>query len=144
VELDPNFDYAHSMLGDALAVTGQFDEAIAEHEKASQLTGPNNPPTPLMRLAYTYAMKGDREKALAQLNRAVESRRGPFVNAFGRALVYMALGDKNEAINSLEESYREKQSNYINMIRVHPFLDPLRGDPRFERLADQIVPLDVK
>jgi len=144
VELDPNFDYAHSMLGDALAVTGQFDEAIAEHEKASQLTGPNNPPTPLMRLAYTYAMKGDREKALAQLNRAVESRRGPFVNAFGRALVYMALGDKNEAINSLEESYREKQSNYINMIRVHPFLDPLRGDPRFERLADQIVPPDSK
>jgi len=59
-------------------------------------------------------------------------------------LVYMALGDKNEAINSLEESYREKQSNYINMIRVHPFLDPLRGDPRFERLADQIVPPDSK
>jgi TolB-like protein/Flp pilus assembly protein TadD len=77
VELDPNLDYAHSMLGDALAVTGQFDEAIAEHEKASRLMGPNNPPTPLMRLAYTYAMKGDREKALAQLNQGLSLYAAP-------------------------------------------------------------------
>jgi hypothetical protein len=30
------------------------------------------------------------------------------------------------------------------MIRVHPFLDPLRGDPRFEKLANQVVPPDAK
>jgi tetratricopeptide (TPR) repeat protein len=131
------------MLGDALALTGRFDEAIAEHEKAYRLNTSRDPPTPLMRLAYTYAMKGDREKALAQLNHAVESIHGPYKCAFGRAVVYMVLGDKNEAINWLEQSSRDKESTYINMIRVHPFLDPLHGDPRFEKLANQIVP-DLK
>jgi TolB-like protein/Tfp pilus assembly protein PilF len=110
VELDPNFDFAHSMLGDALALTGRFDEAIAEHEKAYRLNTSRDPPTPLMRLAYTYAMKGDREKALAQLNHAVESIHGPYKCAFGRAVVYMVLGDKNEAINWLEQSSRDKES----------------------------------
>jgi TolB-like protein/Flp pilus assembly protein TadD/class 3 adenylate cyclase len=143
VELDPNFDFAHSMLGDALALTGQFDEAIAEHEKAYHLRMPHDPPTPLMRLAYTYAMKGDRENALAQLNRAIASIRGPYNCAFGRAVVHTVLGDKSEALNWLEQSYRDKESTYINMIRVHPFLDALRGDPRFEELANRIVPPDL-
>ncbi len=144
VELDPNFDFAHSMLGDALALTGHFDEAIAEHEKAYHLRAPHDPPTPLVRMAYTYAMKGDREKALAQLNQAIASIRGPYNCAFGRAVVYMVLGDKNEALNWLEQSYRDKESAYINMIKVHPILDPLRGDPRFERLANQVAPMDLK
>jgi TolB-like protein/Flp pilus assembly protein TadD/class 3 adenylate cyclase len=144
VELDPNFDFAHSMLGDALILTGQFDEAIAEHEKAYHLRAPHDPPTPLVRMAYTYAMKGDREKALAQLNQAIASIRGPYNCAFGRAVVQVALGDNNEALNWLEQSYRDKESAYINMIRVHPFLDPLRGDPRFEKLASQVVPPDLK
>jgi TolB-like protein/Flp pilus assembly protein TadD len=144
VELDPNFDFAHSMLGDALTLTGQFDEAIAEHEKAYHLRAPHDPPTPLVRMAYTYAMKGDREKALAELNQAIASIRGPYNCAFGRAVVHIALGDKNEALNWLEQSYRDKESAYINMIKVHPFLDPLRGDSRFEKLANQIVPPDLK
>ena len=68
----------------------------------------------------------------------------PPVWAYGCALVYIGLGDKEEAINWLEQSYRQKEGVDISLIRVHPFLDPLRRDPRFEKLANQIVPLDVK
>ena len=142
VELEPSFIWAHDMLGDALTLAGQFDEAVAEYEKAYQLRAAHDPPNSLVRLAYAYAIKGEREKALGQLNQADSIRPGAF--AFGRALVHMALGDKDNALNWLEQSYRDKDSNYINMIRVHPFLDPLRGDPRFEKLANQVVPPDPK
>src|SRR5438132_3163176 len=140
VELDPGFPYAHSMLGDAFVLSGQLDQAIGEYEKAHNI---GNEYYPLMREAHAYALKGERERALKMFNYARQLSKPP-VWAYGCALVYIGLGDKEEAINWLEQSYRQKESVDISLIRVHPFLDPLRGDPRFEKLANQIVPLDVK
>ena len=63
----------------------------------------------------------------------------------GVALVYLGLGDKNEAINWLERGYQNKEAARIGQIKVDPMLDPLRGDPCFEKLANQIVlPDNVK
>jgi hypothetical protein len=61
---------------------------------------------------------------------------------YGLALIYLALGDKNEALNRLEESYRTGEVGFNLYIKVASQLDPLRGDPRFEELANQIVPRD--
>ena len=56
------------------------------------------------------------------------------------AIVYLALGDKEEALRWLEQSYQDRAGADIGWIRVDPLLDPLRGDPRFEALAEKIVP----
>jgi hypothetical protein len=56
------------------------------------------------------------------------------------ALVYLGLGDRNEALHWLEESYRERDGFNIGPIRIDPLLTPLHGDPRFEALAERIVP----
>jgi hypothetical protein len=60
------------------------------------------------------------------------------------ALIYLALGDKNEALNRLEESYRTGEVGFNLYIKVDPLVDPLRGDPRFEELADKIIPRDLE
>jgi len=52
----------------------------------------------------------------------------------------LGLDDKTEALHWLEESYRERDGDSIGVIRVDPLLDPLRDDPRFEALAEKIVP----
>ncbi|MBA3961295.1 MAG: hypothetical protein H0X40_05260 [Chthoniobacterales bacterium] len=135
VELDPAFPYAHSMLGEALVLSGQLDQAIGEYERTYNISHEH---FPLLRAAHAYALKGDRKKALQLFNQAKELGK-PIVWAFGCALVHIGLGDKEEAINWLEQSYRQKESTNISLIRVHPFLDPLRGDPRFEKLADKII-----
>lgn len=57
-------------------------------------------------------------------------------------MVHLGLGQKEQAIDWLERSYLDKETGIIDIITIDPLLDPLRGDPRFEKLANQIVPPD--
>ena len=43
-------------------------------------------------------------------------------------------------MNWLERGYQEHDGFDLGAIRVDPILAPLRGDPRFEALAEKIVP----
>jgi TolB-like protein/Tfp pilus assembly protein PilF len=138
VELDPNFGTTHRCLGEALELSGQLEQAIAEYEKGYKFLNDDHA---LAYVAHAYGLKGDREKALQLLTQLEE--RGTLW-AFGFALVHLGLGDNNEAVSWLERSYRNKEAAKISLIKVEPLLDPLRGDPRFERLANQVVPPDVK
>jgi TolB-like protein/Tfp pilus assembly protein PilF len=141
LELDPNFGQTYRCLGEALELSGQLDQAIVEYEKGCSVS---NDDRIVMILAHAYALRGDREKALQRLNQAKELEEQSGVWAYGVALVYLGLGDKNEALNWLERSYQNKEAARIVQIKVDPMLDLLRGDPRFEKLANQIVPPNAK
>jgi len=138
VELDPNFWTTHRNLGEALELNGQLDQGLTEYEKSYKLS--NDDQITLAYLAHAYALKGDREKALQLFTQMRELEQRGIVWSFGFALVYLGLGDKSEAVNHLERSYQNKEAAKISLIKVEPLLDPLRGDPRFERLANQVVP----
>ena len=56
---------------------------------------------------------------------------GAFVNA------YLGLGDNEQAFVWLEQAYKE-QSNILQFVKVHPYFDPLRGDPRFADLVRRV------
>jgi hypothetical protein len=57
--------------------------------------------------------------------------------------MYIALDDKERAIDEMERAYRERDPNVAD-IKVDPMLDDLRGNPRFEALVNQIVPANVR
>ena len=142
-ELDPNFGQTHVFLGHALEVSGDSAGAIREYEKAYEVekahrTGGKDVGSPF--LAYAYALQGEQEKAL-QLLRQLEDleRRNGGVFAFGLAMVHLRLGQKEQAIDWLERSYLDKELP-MSFIKVNPWLEPLRGNPRFEKLANQIIP----
>jgi hypothetical protein len=90
-------------------------------------------------------MKGDRERALQLLSQLqdIERRKGS-VEAYSYAIIYLSLGENGQAVDWLERSYRAKELPDIGNIKVNPMLDPLRGDPRFEKLANQVLPPDVR
>ncbi len=142
-ELDPNFGQTHAFLGLALGLSGDSAEAIGEYEKAYEAekahrTGAKDVGSPW--LAYAYALQGEREKALQLLGQLEDlERRNGGVLAFGLAMVHLCLGQKEQAIDWLERSYLDKELP-ISFIKVNPALDPLRGDPRFEKLANQVIP----
>ena len=59
------------------------------------------------------------------------------VSPFFIALVYTALGDKDEAFRWLEKAVAER-SGSVRYLKIEPRLDPLRSDPRFEALLRQV------
>jgi TolB-like protein/Flp pilus assembly protein TadD len=137
LELDPNFGLTHRNLGETLELSGQLEQAIAEYEKAYKLRTDEHA---LAYLAHAYALKGEHEKTSQLLTQMKEfEQRGPLW-AFGFALVYVGLGDRNEAVNWLERSYQNREFAKLSLIKVEPMLDPLRGDPRFEALVEKIIP----
>jgi TolB-like protein/Flp pilus assembly protein TadD len=137
IEMDPGYYFAHSNLAQALEMKGDRDGAIAEYQKARAL---NDDPGVLAYLARFYGLGGNKtetEKILDQLKELSKQR---YVSDYSFALVYLGLGEKEEALHWLEQSYRDRAGSDVTWIRVDPLLDPLRGDPRFEALAEKIVP----
>ena len=140
VEMDPGFYYAHWTLGNALELKGLTEEAIAEYKEAIAL---NDDPLPRALLGHLYAKIGRKNEALAilkQVRELRESSKQRYVSPYNLALIHIGLGQKDEALQLLEETYQDRDGYDIAFIKVEPLLDPLRGDPRFETLVQKVFP----
>src|SRR2546430_1566365 len=105
LEMDPNFYFAQWSYGLALMLQKKIPEAIAQFEKAASIT---DDPIPLGMLGLGYGVNGRKDDAQKILVRLLESRAQRFTPAYSLALVCLGLGDQDQAINWLEESYREQ------------------------------------
>src|SRR5215211_3197964 len=137
IEIDANFYFAQWSYGLALELQGKNSEAIAQYEKAAAI---GDDPIPLGVLGRAYGLAGRKDDARKILEPLQRARAERYTAAYALALVNLALGYRNEALNWLEESYRERDGNNIAQIRVDPFLTSVHGDQRFEALAEKIVP----
>ena len=141
LEMDSGFYYAHWVLGLVFEAKGALDAAIEEYHKARAL---NDDPQVLALLGHAYASSGNKMEGEEILNQLKELSKQRYVSAYSLAIVYLGLGNKGEALRWLEKSYQDRAGYDIATIRVDPFLDPLRGDPRFEALVEKIVPRGAK
>jgi TolB-like protein/tetratricopeptide (TPR) repeat protein len=134
LEMDPGFYYAHWSLGWALAAKGDLDAAIGEYQQARALS---DNPLMLGLLAHAYGFSGNRAEAMKILDQLAALSKQRYVSEYTFALVYLGLGDKEEALRWLAKSYQDRAGD-LRYIRVDPLLDSLRGDPRFEELAAKV------
>jgi TolB-like protein/Tfp pilus assembly protein PilF/predicted Ser/Thr protein kinase len=137
LEIDPNFYYAHGNLGEALEFKGSLNEALEEYAKTRALT---DDPFGLALLAHIHAALGNTGEARKILDQLHEFAKKRYVQSYTFAVANLGLGEREEALRLLEESYRDRAGGDISFIRIDPFLAPLRGEPRFEALADKIAP----
>ncbi len=133
--MDPRFYLTHWDLGQVWQLKGQLNEAIAEYRKAVEL---NDDPFVLALLGQAYARAGQREEAQRILARLSGEAKSRYVHAYSFALMYLALGDKERAIDEMERAYRERAGGDVSWIKVDPLLDDLRGNPRFEALVQKV------
>jgi len=115
-------------LGFALVGAEQFDEAITTLEKAAAQSNRN--PAVLGVLVRAYARGGQRTEALRVMDELHKQRQKGYIPPAAFLNAYLGLGDKEEAFAWLERAVEER-SNIVQYLKVHPFFDPLRGDPRF-------------
>jgi tetratricopeptide (TPR) repeat protein len=136
LEIDPTFFYAHFNLGIALQAAGDLSGAITEYEKAKQLGDDTYVP---MLCAQAKAYAGDKDAALRMLNDLDKISQHREVVGYCRALLYLSLNNKDEALRWLEQGLKERDGSNISWIKVDPLLDPLHGDPRFEALVQKVI-----
>lgn len=131
VEMNPNFAPAHARLGMNYLKKGMYEEAITENKKATAI---DERPGRAARLGYAYAVAGRSDEAQKVINDLKEQQsKGRYVSPFHFALIYVGLGDKDQAFVWLEKACDER-SDVLWDIKVSPKYDSLRSDPRFTDL----------
>ena len=134
LDLEPTFVRAQVLLGLAYAKKKMFAEAIDLLQKAMALDQNSHSSA---QLGYAYALSGQRDKAQQILDALNEQAKRTYVTPDSFAVIYSALGDKDQAFAWLEKSFTE-HSDFLVYLRVRPTLDSLRSDPRFQDLVRRV------
>ena len=131
----PDDPEALSDLGFVLSANGHSADAIPPLERVVFLT--QGSPAAIGVLIRAYALAGRRADALRLLADLDRRRSEGYVPAAAFVNGYLGLGDKDAAFHWLEQAYAE-QSNILQFLKVHPFFDPIRSDPRFADLVRRV------
>jgi TolB-like protein/class 3 adenylate cyclase/Tfp pilus assembly protein PilF len=133
-----------AMKGDKAAADAAFTNARSEAAKL--LADHPDYAEALCVLGMADAALGNKDDAIREGRRAVElmpvSKNaivGPSLIEF-LALIYAWTGEKDPAFEQLTMAARLPGFLSYGELRLHPFWDPLRGDPRFEKIVASLAP----
>ncbi len=122
-------------LGLSYEASGDLPRAIPECQKAMETEA--TPPWPSAELAHAYAASGRKREAEEILKRLRERAKQSYVPAYNFAEIYIGLGDKEQALTSLEKAYADR-SMILTFLKVDPEFDSLRSEPRFKALLRNV------
>jgi TolB-like protein/Tfp pilus assembly protein PilF len=135
LDVRPDDGGALADMGFALVANDQAADAIPVLEKAIAVS--DHSPAAMGVLVRAYAHAGRRSDALRLLAELHTRRKSAYVPSAAFVNAYLGLGDTDQAFVWLEEAYKE-QSNILQFLKVHPFFDPIRSDPRFAELVRRV------
>ena len=100
----------------------------------------------LSNLAVVDALLGRKDDAIAEAKRAVEmmpilqdALDGPSLE-LNLAVVYGWTGETDLAFEYLNRLAKMPYGLYYNDLKLRPYFEPLRSDPRFEKLLTELAP----
>ncbi len=137
---------AREYAGDIVGARATAQEMLGPLETLCQ-KDPDNPNFAQV-LSLTRAVLGQKDAAIKEAERAIallpsgkDAVDGPR-NEENLASVEVLVGDKNRAIPRLQHLLEIPYTNCLTpaLLRFHPHWDPLRGDPRFQKLCEEKKP----
>ena len=137
----PSFAIDHERLAHLYAYRGEFDKAITEETQARILAGED--PRSVVELEdalhQAFASRGPQGYWEKQLELSARSDNPPeaYTARDGLAILYARLGEKEKALQALEQAHIERQV-HLTEIGVEPAFDTLRSEPRFRDLLHQV------
>jgi TolB-like protein/Tfp pilus assembly protein PilF len=97
-------------------------------------------------LGMADAALGNKEDAIREGRRAVElmpvsknAIEGALLIRY-LAVIYAWTGEKDRALKRLDEAAKIPSYLSYGELRLHPYWDPLRGDPRFDKIVASLAP----
>jgi len=121
--------------GLALEQQGKFSEAIEWFQKGIALSG--NIVYCRSALGHAYGVSGQKTQAIQILNELKALAGRQYVPSYDIAIVYLGLGEKEEAYRWLEKAYDER-SAWMVYLNMDPRLDDLRSELRFKGLVRKV------
>jgi adenylate cyclase len=130
------------MLAGALFSLGRRDEAFTAASRAlgaidARLAVEANDSRALHLAAVLSARIGQRERALAYIDRVLRLRPDEFATAYNVACAYGVLEMREEALDSLDRAVRSGRGD-LGWIEHDPDFDGLRDDPRFDAIVGRL------
>jgi serine/threonine protein kinase/tetratricopeptide (TPR) repeat protein len=132
IAMNPTGEESYRIQGLILTLLGHYDEAERVLREAQQLANPDTTYT-LVTLAYSLASAGDRTLAQDVRNQLLEKRKRDYVSPVELAVVNIALGDHDAAVDWCGRAMDERRG-WVAYLAVHPVVDPLRSHPQFQTL----------
>ena len=133
--LDSQFLAAQVLLGRAFEQQGMHRDAILTLQKALALSGDDS--NELAALGHAYASAHQSADARKILDQLIERSRQTYVQPVWLAVIYVELGDKDQAFAWLQKAYQDR-SSWLVYLKVDPFFDNVRSDRRFIDLAGRV------
>ena len=134
LELDAGYPFAHLWRGIALERLSQYKEAEEALRRAIQLFGGGTLAPVEGVLAHCLARSGRKREAREILERLETLALTQYVEPFGLCLAYLGLGEQEHALASLEQGVAVRSAWLTMHLMCDARLDPLRSEPRFERV----------
>jgi hypothetical protein len=88
-------------------------------------------------LGFAYAAAGKTAEAQEIVRELAAASEPQFGAAFALARIHAALGDNDQALESLRRACDERDPT-VFQLKIDPSLDSLRADPRFSQLVKQV------
>jgi tetratricopeptide (TPR) repeat protein len=136
------------MLKDENEARSAFEASRPEQEKIVQEQAEFGPAVCI--LALIDAGLGRKEEALREIRRAVElvpigrdAANGADLIHYS-AIVYAWVGERDLALQNLARAAQLPGFVSYGRLKLLPWYDPLRGDPRFEKIVASLAPKDAK
>jgi serine/threonine protein kinase/Tfp pilus assembly protein PilF len=133
LEMDSSFILAHWYLGMAYEQKGLYDEAIAQWNR---IRSTDTSPELITNLGYSFAVSGRRDDALRCLADLQALAKERYVSAFQIGLIYLGLGNLDEAFLQFEKAYNDRSLPFT--LNVDPRFKNLHSDPRFIKLLQHL------
>jgi DNA-binding winged helix-turn-helix (wHTH) protein/TolB-like protein/tetratricopeptide (TPR) repeat protein len=118
-------------VGTADMFEGKFSDAVTEVEEVAAEEG--NDPYVSTLLGSAYGRWGKVALAQQELREMKGIAEQRYVPPFWFVMVYASLGDKAQALDWLNQAYRERDS-YLVFVKVTPWFDSLHSQPGFEQI----------
>ncbi|MBO6577228.1 MAG: protein kinase [Rhodothermales bacterium] len=130
----PGFYVAHLNRSYPLLALGRWDDAIKALEDAEGVVEPQHLTRALK--ASALAWSGRTTAARVLLKALEDEADSVYVAPPLLAQIHIALGDTSRALDQLEQGFTSKDV-YMTVLKPWPFAEPVRDNPRFQRiLAD--------
>jgi TolB-like protein/tetratricopeptide (TPR) repeat protein/predicted Ser/Thr protein kinase len=135
VELDPNFLQSYFYLAWGYQGKEKWKEMIAAQKKAVALS--DDSPFFLGWLGMGFGLSGQKEKAQKMLDRLEKMSKNKYVSPINKALIFLALDEKDQMFEHLERAYEAKVM-WLASIKTNPLFDSVRSDLRFKELLKKM------